>query len=122
MEEEVIHRVKLFYCHRCDFSCRYFDKILNHYSIKHSHVPGFGLVCGIDGCHSRYTVISSYKTHLRRKHPVFHQEHIAIRQRQAAPLPFQERDDINDLPDPLFDNDNLGNVDNVNQEAIQPES
>lgn len=122
MEEEVIHRIKLFYCDRCDFSCRYFDKILNHYSIKHSHVPGFGLVCGIDGCHSRFTGISSYKTHLRRKHPVFHQEHIAIRQRQEAPMPFQDRDNIHDLPDPLFDNDNLGIVDNVNQEAIQLES
>lgn len=122
MEEEETHRIKVFCCDRCDFSSRYFDRILNHYSTKHSYDPAFGIVCGIDGCQSRFSSIGYYKTHLRRKHPIFHHEHIATRQRQEASMPVQGTENVHDLPDPVPGNVNLDNLENINQEAIQPEN
>ena len=72
----------MFPCIKYHFSSRRFRELLYHYRFIHCHENGFTLSCGVDGCQSKYKLVPSLEKHIKRKHPVFHSQHLSY-SRQA---------------------------------------
>lgn len=72
----------MFPCIKCHFSSRRFRELLYHYRFIHCHENGFTLSCGVDGCQSKYKLVPSLEKHIKKKHPVFHSQHLSY-SRQA---------------------------------------
>ena len=63
------HELPMFPCHYCSkYNGLTFKRLLRHIKDKHSSEPGFSVSCHIGGCQKIYTNLSSYESHLVRKH------------------------------------------------------
>ena len=59
-------------CSLCyNFTSSSMNAVLRHIGAVHAHLPGFRVVCGINGCPRTYTNYYSYRKHIRRKHSDF---------------------------------------------------
>ncbi|KAH7960088.1 hypothetical protein HPB49_016904 [Dermacentor silvarum] len=56
------------YCPRCTFFSSQFTKVINHIVVVHSVEANFSVFCGIGGCANTYANVSSYRSHLYRRH------------------------------------------------------
>lgn len=67
MENREIDR---FQCEMCYFTCRSYNRLIQHYIRYHKHDPRFKVSCVQLGCGSTYTKWKSFRQHLYRKHAV----------------------------------------------------
>ena len=58
-----------FVCSLChQFASPTFRGVFKHIGIIHSFEPNFKVTCGISGCEATFTVYSSWRSHIYRKH------------------------------------------------------
>lgn len=63
-----------YFCRFCCFRCPSWRSWLRHTFEAHSFEPSFNFTCEINGCTSSFKLLSSYFSHLNRKHP----SHLAL--------------------------------------------
>ena len=60
----------VFRCTYCRYVCRQYRRLLNHLFVAYSDLPRFNVECAIDTCLNKYTVLRSYKRHLKKDTPI----------------------------------------------------
>lgn len=55
-------------CSHCLYETRFMYQFLKHLSEVHENTANFSIRCGIDGCLNSYSLVSSLRKHMQRKH------------------------------------------------------
>ena len=67
----------MFRCQYCELETSHFKRLSRHYSEKHSALPYFSLKCIVEGCTCRYKSVNRLHGHIKSKHRIFYQNHLA---------------------------------------------
>lgn len=88
-----------FNCQYCDYSSRHFYKLIKHLKLVHSYEHGFKVTCGINECRKSYKMVKKFVNHIRRKHKRFGEIHLPLRRNNAAALPDENEEQLDDEDD-----------------------
>lgn len=81
--------------------------LTNHYTEIHEFQSKFSVVCGIDNCQHAFKFVSSFQSHILRKHPEFYESNVRVKNRTENNENFRQLHDSESTQDDVTVNDNV---------------